>query len=76
MIFANMDRCPALATLVGELWYSRDWWPSRPSMVAVWLWPTHCDEWTLWPGLKKQIMQPLCPSICTHKTMFCYKSQM
>ena len=45
-------------------------------VVAVWLWPTHCDEWTLWPGLKKQIMQPLCPSICTHKTMLCYKSQM
>ena len=21
----------ALATLVGELWYSRDWWPFRPS---------------------------------------------
>ena len=21
----------SLATLVGELWYSRDWWPSRPS---------------------------------------------
>ena len=20
-----------LATLVGELWYSRDWWPFRPS---------------------------------------------
>ena len=28
------------ATLEGELKYSRDWWPSRPSMVAVWPWPT------------------------------------